>query len=394
MIIKRDIENFVKYCASKFPVLTITGPRQSGKTTLAKNLFKNSKYVTLEDPDTLEVALYDPRGFLNSLGSGPIILDEVQNCPLLFSYIQAIVDSKKESCQFILTGSQNFLMLEKVSQSLAGRAAIINLLPFSFNEISQYKEHGKDKEKYREIDQVIYSGGYPPIYDKEINPSVWLSSYIMTYLERDVRKILNISDLAKFQVFMRICAGRIGQLINFSSLATEIGVTYHTIKSWLSILEASYIVYLHKPHFKNFSKRLVKQPKLYFYDTAVACALLGIKDPSQIFDHYMRGSLFENFVIIELIKARFNQGQDNNIYFWRDNHGHEVDVIIDNGSKLTAVEIKSSQTFSPDLLRSLKYWKELTSETNVHLVYQGDKSFILQNDRIISWKDIIQLMKE
>ncbi len=270
-------------------------------------------------------------------------------------------------------------MLEKVSQSLAGRAAIINLLPFSFNEISRYKS------EYKEIDQIIHAGGYPPIYDQEIDPSVWLRSYIMTYLERDVRKILNISDITKFQVFMRICAGRIGQLMNFSSLATEIGVTYHTIKSWLSILEASYIVYLHKPHFKNFSKRLVKQPKLYFYDTAIACALLGIKEHSQIFDHYMRGLLFENFVIMELIKNRFNQGQDNNLYFWRDNHGHEVDVIIEDVSKLIAVEIKSSQTFSPDLLRGLKYWKELTGYTNVHLVYQGSKNFTFQGDSVMTF---------
>ena len=381
MIIARDIENFVKYCANKFPVLLITGPRQSGKTTLAKKLFLNSTYITLEDPDTLSIALRDPRGLLNSLGNGPIILDEVQNCPMLFSYIQGIVDSKKENCQFILTGSQNFLMLEKVSQSLAGRAAIITLLPFSFNEIARYKS------EYKNIDQVIHAGGYPPIYDKKIEPAVWLRSYIMTYLERDVRKILNISDIAKFQAFMRMCAARIGQLVNFSSIATEIGVRYQTIQSWLSILEASYVVYLHKPYFKHFNKRLIKQPKLYFYDTAIACVLLGIKEHSQIFDHYMRGSLFENFIIMELIKNRLNKGEDNNLYFWRDSHGHEIDVIIEESDKLIALEVKSSETFNQNLLKGLKYWKKLTEHTNAHLVYQGNKSFTFEGYNIVNWKE-------
>lgn len=382
MIIDRDIEGFVKYCAEKFPVLTITGPRQSGKTTLAKKLFgQKGKYVTLEDPDTLDIARNDPRGLLNSVGEGSLILDEIQNCPILCSYIQDIVDTKRQNCQFVLTGSQNFLMLEKVSQSLAGRAAVINLLPFSLNEIWKCDAEIKD------ISELIWRGGYPAIYNQQITPTIWLNSYIATYLERDVRTILNITDLAKFHVLVRLCAGRIGQLVNFSSIATEVGISYHTIKSWISILEASYIIYLHKPYFKNFNKRLVKQPKLYFYDTALAVVLLGIKEASQIFEHYMKGALFENFVLMELLKGRFNQGTQNSLYFWRDSHGHEVDIVIDD-AQLLPIEVKASQTFSSDMIKNLRYLSKLSSVNGGYLVYQGDKSFEFQGFQVVGWKDI------
>lgn len=307
MIITRDIQAFVEYCVQKFPIVVITGPRQSGKTTLAKKIFGTDNYISLEDPDQRDLALKDPRSFLMAAGSGNAILDEVQNCPELFSYIQTIVDHNGRNGQFILTGSQNFQMLEKITQSLAGRVAIITLLPFSVNEIKKC-----DMAENIEIEQLVYSGFYPPIYDRESNPSLWCRNYITTYLERDVRKLTNVSDLAQFQIFMRLCAGRIGQLINFSSLANEVGVNYGTIKAWLSIMEASYIIYLHRPHFKNFNKRLVKQLKLYFYDTGLACALLSIATPEQMFSHYMKGLLFENMVIVDMIKNRFNKGLDVN----------------------------------------------------------------------------------
>lgn len=382
MIIQRDIKTFLLYCAEKFPVITITGPRQAGKTTLAKTLFSDKKYISLEDLDTREVATKDPRGFLSSLGPN-VILDEAQNCPELFSYIQTIVDERKQNGQFILTGSQNFLMLEKVSQSLAGRTAIINLLPFSYNEIAT-----KYSDEASEAYQLIYNGGYPAIYDRKLEPAVWYQSYISTYIERDVRKIINVQDLSRFQTFLRLCAGRIGQLINLSSLATECGTNYNTIKSWLSVLEASYVIYMHRPHFKNFNKRLVKQHKLYFYDTGVACNLLGIQNKNQIFSHYMGGALFENFVIIEMMKNKFNAGKSHNLYFWRDNHGHELDVLMDEGGSLLPIEIKSSQTFNAGMLSGLKYWQQLAKTKDGYLVYQGNKNFTFENFNILEWKAI------
>lgn len=385
MIVSRNISDFIKSCADKYSIITINGPRQSGKTLLSKLLFADKKYITLEDPDSREFALQDPRGFLNSVGSCNVILDEIQNAPQLLSYIQGIVDQSDRTAQFILTGSQNFLMLEKISQSLAGRTAIITLLPFCYSELSHFNNKVKTPE------DIIFFGGYPPIYHKNHNPSIWCKDYVMTYIERDVRKIINISDLLKFQVFLKLCAGRIGQLINFSSIATEVGVSYNTIKAWLSILEASYIIYLHKPHFQNFNKRLVKLPKLYFFDTAIACSLLGITKPAQIFSHYMKGQLFENFVIIELLKNRFNAGKNNNLYFWRDNHGKEIDIIIDNAQELASIEIKASQTFSENFLKNLKYWHALTGYRKGSVIYQGDKNYTYHEYDLLNWKNLQNL---
>lgn len=383
-MIRRDIAGFIEYCASKFRVISITGPRQSGKTTLAKMLFGKENYISLEDPDNRERALSDPRGFLSSLPSKNVILDEVQNCPNLFSYIQTIVDSREHNCQFILTGSQNFGMLEKITQSLAGRVVMVELLPLSYNEIGQYKD-------FSNVDELIYKGGYPQVHAQNVDPVLWCKSYVMTYLERDVRSMLNIVNLSKFQLFMRLCAGRVGQLVNFSSIARECGVSYNTIKSWLAVLEARYIIYLHNPYFKSFNKRLVKQKKLYFYDTSIACALLGIKSHEQILGHYARGALFENFVIMEIIKNKFNQGLANNTYFWRDVSGHEVDIIIDDGDNVMPIEVKASQTFSSDLTKGLKRWCALSGDNNTSLVYQGDKSFVFQDTNVVDWKNIRSL---
>ena len=320
---KRDITESILYAAKYYPVITITGPRQSGKTTLAKSLFPDKQYISLEDPDMREFATKDPRGFLDVYKDGAII-DEVQHCPELFSYIQTKVDLDGVNGQFILTGSQNFLLLAKVSQSLAGRVGIIHLLPLSYSEISSKINLENNPNN------LIYKGFYPKLYKTDLSPSVWYRDYIRTYIERDVRQMKNITDLVAFQTFLKICAGRVGQLINFSSISTECGISYNTIKSWLSVLQTSFIIYMLKPHHKNFNKRLVKQQKLYFYDTGLACSLLGIESPDQLQTHYARGALFENMVIMEILKNRLNSGKEEGLYFWRDNHGHELDILIDD----------------------------------------------------------------
>ena len=380
-MIYRTLTKHLTYAATKFPVVALTGPRQSGKTTLVETLFSYKSYVSLEDPDVREFATIDPRGFLNQFKEGSII-DEAQHVPQLFSYIQTRVDQSKKPGEFILTGSQNFSLLENISQSLAGRAAVLHLLPLSAQELSSANY------TFENPFSLIQNGFYPRIYDQGIPATDWYKSYINTYIERDVRQITNISDLSKFQLFLKLCAGRIGQLLNMSSLASDCGVNHTTIRSWISILEASFIVFLLRPHHKNFNKRLVKQPKLYFYDTGVASYLLGIHKPEDLTSHYMRGSLFENFVVGELIKESFNHGREHNLNFWRDNHGHEVDVIITSGERLIPLEIKSSETISTDHFKSLAYWNHLTSEQKGYLVYAGNTSQERTVSTVLSWRDM------
>jgi predicted AAA+ superfamily ATPase len=384
-MIHRTISQYLTYVASKFPVVVLTGPRQSGKTTLVEKLFSYKAYVSLEDPDVRDFALTDPRGFLNQYKEGAII-DEAQNVPSLFSYIQTRVDQSKKDGEFVLTGSQNFSLVEGISQSLAGRAAVAHLLPLSIEELIS------DNETVENPFTFIQKGFYPRVYDKNIPATDWFKSYINTYLERDVRKITNIYDLSKFQLFLKLCAGRIGQLLNMSSLASDCGVTHSTINSWISILEASFVVFLLRPHHKNFNKRLVKQPKLYFYDTGLASHLLGLHKSEDLVSHYMRGALFENFVVADLIKQRYNQGRESNLNFWRDNHGHEVDVVISAGENLIPLEIKSSQTISSEQFKSLSYWYELTGKKNDgYLVYAGNASQERTMGRVMSWKDLYKI---
>ncbi len=323
-MITRVISDKLKSLYRKFPVVSVVGPRQSGKTTLVKNVFPRLKYVSLEELDNREFALRDPRGFLSTYDNGAII-DEAQRVPDLFSYIQTEVDKKDSPGQFILTGSQNILLHENVSQTLAGRVAILRLLPFSLEELKNTPYGSWQSDRY------IYTGFYPRIYDKKINPADWYPNYIQTYVEKDVRLMKNISDLNTFQKFIKLCAGRTGQILNLSSLGNECGITHNTAKSWLSILEAGYIIFLLKPYHKNFNKRLIKMPKLYFYDTGLACFLLGIQNTSQLATHYLRGSLFESFVLSELIKERFNKGIEPNCYYWRDKTGNEIDCVIETG---------------------------------------------------------------
>jgi predicted AAA+ superfamily ATPase len=365
--------------AQKFQVITLTGPRQSGKTTLVRAAFPTLPYVSLEEPDIRQVALTDPRGFLSNFPTGAV-LDEIQNTPELFSYIQRLVDENRQ-IQFILTGSSNFLLMEKISQTLAGRTAVLHLLPFSFNELEPLAEP---------YESLIFKGQYPRIYDRDISPTDFYPSYIQTYVERDVRLIKNIGDINAFIQFIRLCAGRIGQLLNYVGLASDAGISPNTAKSWLSILESSYILYRLQPYHRNFNKRLVKSPKLYFYDTGVACSLLGIREENQVHLHYMKGALFENLIINEFIKRNFNRGENRQPYFWQDNHGKEIDCLLVNGERVTPIEVKSGKTMSTSYFDNLKYWRSLAalSEDQGFVVYGGEQSMQTSAGTLISWQHL------
>lgn len=332
-----------------YPVITITGPRQSGKTTLARAAFPDKPYVSLESPDEREFAATDPRGFLARWPEGAII-DEVQHVPALLSWIQTDVDLAGQMGRYVLTGSQNFALLAHVTQSLAGRSTLVQLLPLSIQELVN---SGRLPDR---LDAMLLRGGYPALYARALNPSRWLADYTMSYLERDVRQITQVQDLSTFQRFLRLCAGRTGQLLNLSNLAQEAGVAQSTARAWLSVLEASYIVFLLPPHYRNLGKRLVKTPKLYFVDTALAASLMGVQNEAQLAVHPLRGALFETLIVGEFLKARFNQGLPTNLFFWRDNVGLEVDLLLDEPAGLHPVEIKSAATVTDDLFRGLRRW--------------------------------------
>ena len=378
-MIARTLTSKIIALAQKFQVITLTGPRQSGKTTLVKAAFPTLPYVSLEEPDIRQIALTDPRGFLSNYPTGAI-LDEIQNTPDLFSYIQKLVDENRQ-LQFILTGSSNFLLLEKISQTLAGRTAVLHLLPFSFAEL----EPG-----LMTYESLIFKGQYPRIYDRDIAPTDFYPSYIQTYVERDVRLIKNIGDINAFIQFTRLCAGRIGQLLNLTGLANDAGISPNTAKAWLSILESSYILYRLQPYHSNFNKRLVKSPKLYFYDTGVACSLLGLHDENQVNLHYLKGALFENLIITEFIKRNFHRGENYQPYFWQDSHGKEIDCLLIAGEKITPVEIKSSKTMSTSYFDNLKSWRPLVSlpQGQCYVVYGGDESMQTSAGTFVSWRQL------
>lgn len=380
-MIKRDIEAVVRKLAHGYPALAITGPRQAGKTTLARYVFPDRPYVSLENPDVRELALHDPRRFLEKYRAGAV-LDEVQNCPPLFSYLQGELDASREMGRFILTGSQQFGLLAGITQSLAGRMAMINLLPFTCHEAYAGKPPA--------LNTVLFRGGYPPVHDRELDPAVWYANYLQTYIERDVRKLINVRDLAAFQRFVRLCAGRVGQLLNLSQLGTDAGITHNTAKAWLSILEASYVVFLLAPHHRNFNKRLIKTPKLYFHDTGLAAWLLAIQQAEQVENHPQRGALFENWVISELCKARANHGLPSNLFFWRDQSGHEVDVLLETAAGLIPIEIKSGQTLNSDFFKGLEHWFKLArpKQPRAWLVYGGKDEHLRDAVRILSWRNL------
>jgi predicted AAA+ superfamily ATPase len=383
-MIVRESSGFLRTIVSQFKAVAITGPRQSGKTTLVKSFFPDKPYVTLENPTDRNIALADPVRFLAAFPQGAI-LDEVQRAPELFSYLQGILDTRPEKGQFILTGSNNFLLLESISQSLAGRVGYLDLLPFSIHESDTCPQPPTSLEEH------LFLGGYPAVVYDKVMPDVWFASYVRTYVERDVRMIKNISDLNTFQRFLYLCAGRIGQQINFSSLANDTGVDYKTIQSWLGILQASYLVYLLPPYYKNFNKRLTKSAKLYFYDTGLACFLLGIRNHRELISHGSRGALFENFIIAELLKNRHNNGQRSNLFYWRDSSGNEIDILIDHGSHQTPVEIKSASTFHVDFLKGLSYWQKLSGQKGGNLIYTGEGAKNIHDFSVHHWRDVAKL---
>ncbi len=368
-MIKRDIHETVLKLAGMFPVVTITGPRQSGKTTLARMAFPEYGYCNLEHPETRSLAQIDPRSFFVQFPS-PVIIDEIQRVPGLLSYIQVLVDEQKQNGMYILTGSQQLSLDASISQSLAGRTALVTLLPFSINEATQFES------VHFQRDQWIFNGFLPRIYDQGQEPLFAYRSYLHTYVERDVRQLVNLKELSTFEKFLKLLAGRIGQVINASSLANDTGVSATTISNWLSVLEASFIIFKLHPYFENFGKRVIKSPKIYFIETGLACYLLGIENEKQVGRDPLLGGLFENLVVIEALKARTNQGLDPYLHFYRDSHHNEVDLLYKHGDRLIPIEIKSSQTFHPDFAKSVTRFSALTEHSDRgYVVFGGTHSF-------------------
>lgn len=386
-MINRILSKKITDMAKVFPVITLTGPRQSGKTTLIRHLFKEYEYVNLENLNDLHAVQDDPLRFLNAFLSKGLIVDEAQKFPDLFSYLQGVVDSSGLMGKFILTGSQNFLLLEKISQSLAGRVAVLHLMPFGLPELIEANA------TVETLDEILFKGFYPVLYDRPIQPVDYYPSYIQTYIERDVRSIKNIENLSTFQRFIKLCAGRTGQLINFSSIGNELGINYKTVSSWLSILEASFVIYLLRPYYHNFNKRLVKQAKLYFFDSGLLCSLLDIRSPDQLLSHYLRGSIFESFMVTEFIKMRYHSGLVSNVFFWRDNAGHEIDLLLEEGDDLKAVEIKSGETISSEFFKGLDYFGKLAGlpDENRFLIYGGLKNYQRTGATVLSWKNFPEI---
>jgi len=380
--IDRKISEIVLSSSRVFPIVTLTGPRQSGKSTLAKKLFPEHEYVSLENPDQLARAQDDPKSFLRH-GQKRMILDEVQVYPILLSYLQGLVDSWKEPGHFILTGSAQFQLLEGITQSLAGRTALFSLLPLSLEELVNYGF------TFDPIDwqALILKGFYPRVYEQNQDLLIYYRSYLQTFVERDVRQLAQIKSFTDFQRFLRLIAGRVGQLTNFSSLAGELGLSQPTIKSWVQILEASYIVFRLEPFHENLGKRIVKSSKLYFYDTGLLSYLLGIENINQLDRDPLRGSIFENFVIADLIKYRWNRGKDHHLYFFRDNHGLEVDILFQQGHRLKPIEVKLSASYNSEFGKKLRIFSELIGERNMQpeIIYTGRDEETINGIRLTPW---------
>ena len=394
-MIERHLSSYIREAATQYPIVAVTGPRQSGKTTLCRSLFPDYVYVNLEKPDTRQFAIEDPNGFLAQFKK-PVILDEVQRVPELFSYIMVLADERNEMGQFILTGSQNFHLQEAISQSLSGRCSLMKLLPLSHREIAGLPP--RDIFGIEDWDvpvaseenpfEQVFRGSYPPIYDRKITPTNWLSQYTQSYLERDIRSLVNVSDLETFERFLRLAAGRTGQILNMDSLAGDSGVSPVTVKRWLSLLQASYIVFLLRPHQKNYNKRLTKSPKLYFYDTGLVCYLLNIRNAETLALHSQRGAIFETYVVSELVKTCMNAGVEPPLYFWRDSQGHEIDLMVENGEDLFPIEIKSGQTVNGSMFDGLNFWRKLSGAEKGMLCYGGNESYDRNGFHVRAWDAI------
>ena len=380
-MLSREISAKVKKLACQYPVVAVTGPRQSGKTTLCKTAFPNKPYVLMETPSVRDHAISDPRSFLAQYPKGAIF-DEIQKTPELLSYLQGIVDEKNTAGLFILTGSENLLLSHKINQSLAGRTAIVKLLPFSMKEVSS-------QIKNLSANALLLKGFYPRIYDKKLDPYEAMNFYFQTYVERDIRELIHLKDLMKFQNFVKLCAGRAGQLLNFAALANDAGISHQTAHEWISLLEVSFITFRLPPYFKNFNKRIIKMPKLYFYDVGLASYLLGIETLTQMERDPLRGALFENMVVADLIKTRWNQARENNLSFFRDSNGNEVDLVVPSSKGLAAIEIKSAQTVVPDFFKGLDYFEKIAGKAlaKKYVVYGGTDEQNRTAGQVLSYKN-------
>ena len=388
MIIQRQIIGHLQKMLTKFPIVWLTGPRQSGKTTLLKSVFTHYKYFNLERIDIRDLFLADPMGFLNDAGPY-VIFDEAQNIPELFNYIQVVSDELKTNGQYILSGSQSFMLNNHISQSLAGRVSVNNLFPFDITELNQFLD--------LDVKKTIIKGFYPRLHDQKIEPDDFYPSYLQTYIERDIRTLKSVENLQNFSRFLGLCAGRTGQILNLTSLANDAGIAVNTVKSWLSLLEASYIIFLLQPYFNNFSKRIIKSPKIYFYDTGVASSLLRITNPEVLKTHYLYGALFENLVISEIIKCQAHTGKRPSAFYWRESNGTEIDCIVDKGNnEIIAIEIKGGQTFSQGYLKNLKLFPGSPDKNKIKkfVIYPGRDTSTINGIQIITWDSFSTLVKE
>lgn len=387
-VIDRTATSTIHRLAKGFPVVALTGPRQSGKTTLARHLFKDKPYVSLENPDELEFARSDPKRFLGRFTSGAV-LDEIQRCPTLMSWLQGIVDEHQIMGEFVIIGSTQLELVAAMTQSLAGRVGRIELLPLSSQELLAIAALPEN------LENTLLKGGYPALYVRDVSTQDWFANYIMTYVERDVRQLIQIHDLARFQTFVRMCAARTGQILNMAALAADCGISSVTAKQWLTVLEASYITTLLRPHHRNFGKRLVKSPKLYFLDTGLAAWLIGIRDSETLQTHPARAALFETWVISELLKKRHNAGQPPDLYFWRDSTGHEIDVVFETATGLIPIEIKAGTTYVGSWFKALKRWQEMAKQedSTMHLVYGGEHSLEREDVKAWGWQDVHRILE-